>query len=847
MSEVVIIIEKKDVPLSRQYDNLLSRNERDMRRGLRIWFAGTIKQVRSDLIQQFAKKDITTYLTDWKRIEDNGKVILKPVVLEVTRKGGQLSYKSLGVADKFDVTNPRAVANVNKHCAKLVREVTTETKKGIRTFINAGIKQGKGMPQIARELRPIVGLTKRQVQSVANYERMLKEAKLPADKIKKKVRKYRDRTHRRRMQTIARTETARAQNFGYVQGLEEIGINEVEFLIAAGACDICINLNTERYSLEDAEAVIPVHPNCRCAMLPVINDRKIQRPLVSAPPNLPGVMAPVKDLQPWRQYLASHRGGDKNFSAVLYDWYKLNYEATGKLSSSAHKFLLKRAKSFEAASVKIKVPIPGVIRPPVIKPPPDIKPPTVKPLPPRFKNTDAWLDAMTREQKKSVTWYTHGGYMRNKTLQKGLLDGKMKLKSLTAAQKLTLRHMQDLEKILQTSPKYTSEIWRGKQVKDAIYLKYEKMLERGDIFSFERISSYSGHQPHALEFALKYRTKPKHECVMFHFKKPPKTTGHIRRLSAKQAEDEYLVGSNSRFKITGKKVTRVRGQKLTTYEIKEIVKVVPKPKPLTPIPPKPGILPKSYYNEAPGDWEKRLSIHKADLRDRLKTKLGFDIDDLKLSKMEASDVKEAVERFKSAVKSYTKPTTDLATAKKNITPSRFYTAPELHSKQAIKNATEVFRKLEEIGCDDLITAFNKKTLTVRIESSGTRAHASPKWSRINIATDGKTKTYFHEIGHLLESNPNLQRKARMWVAARGKNAKVRWGDIRTWVKGPNANLRAYKNKFIDSYVGKIYPSGDTEALSVGLQQFTSYKSMLRFAKKDFDHFAFIHGILTGAI
>ena len=137
------------------------------------------------------------------------------------------------------------------------------------------------MPKLARELRPLVGLTENQTQSVINYRTLLgdkvKYPKLTEADINRKVQRYADKTHRRRAMTIARTETARAQNIGYVQGLENVGLAEAEFSASPSACArICVPLDGTRYPLAEAEEIIPAHPNCRCSLLPIIGDKTME-------------------------------------------------------------------------------------------------------------------------------------------------------------------------------------------------------------------------------------------------------------------------------------------------------------------------------------------------------------------------------------------------------------------------------------------------------------------------------------------------------------------------------------------------------------------------------------------
>lgn len=269
-------------------DNLLKKNERIFRPALTLWMDFAQKQIRADLAEKY-QKSITSKLTDWEFIQSQGKTIIKPAALEIVKSGGNAAYQYLAIMGSFDVVNIPAVKAVNKFCSKLVRDVTKKTKQGINVYIKHGIKQGWSMPKIARELRPLVGLTKSQTQSIINYRALLqvKRPDLTAAQINRAVTKYTNKTHRMRMENIARTETARAQNIGYVQGLEEVGIEETEFRTAiTDFCEECEALDKTRYKVGEAVGIIPVHPKCRCAMLPVLDDKVIRERLKKPPKRL---------------------------------------------------------------------------------------------------------------------------------------------------------------------------------------------------------------------------------------------------------------------------------------------------------------------------------------------------------------------------------------------------------------------------------------------------------------------------------------------------------------------------------------------------------------------------------
>lgn len=78
-----------------------------------------------------------------------------------------------------------------------------------------------------------------------------------------------------RATTLARTEVINAHAEGTLNRFEQAGVEavtaKVEFLTAGDSrvCEICAGLDGSRYSIDKARGLIPQHPLCRCAWLPV--------------------------------------------------------------------------------------------------------------------------------------------------------------------------------------------------------------------------------------------------------------------------------------------------------------------------------------------------------------------------------------------------------------------------------------------------------------------------------------------------------------------------------------------------------------------------------------------------
>lgn len=127
------------------------------------------------------------------------------------------------------------------------------------------------------ELRDITRTMDRQISGV--LARGLAEGRNPlqiARRINERVRKV----GRTRARVLARTEVINAHAESTLNAYEEAGVQgveaEAEFTTAGDSrvCPQCEALEGNVYTINDARGVIPVHPQCRCAWLPVISDAR---------------------------------------------------------------------------------------------------------------------------------------------------------------------------------------------------------------------------------------------------------------------------------------------------------------------------------------------------------------------------------------------------------------------------------------------------------------------------------------------------------------------------------------------------------------------------------------------
>lgn len=101
-----------------------------------------------------------------------------PVLLEAMRRGGEQALRELPgeLVAGFDVTDPLAVNFIRTSAAESVVQITQETQAAIRLIIQRSYTQGLGSRAAAREIKSVIGLTRRQAVSVSNFRRSLIDA-----------------------------------------------------------------------------------------------------------------------------------------------------------------------------------------------------------------------------------------------------------------------------------------------------------------------------------------------------------------------------------------------------------------------------------------------------------------------------------------------------------------------------------------------------------------------------------------------------------------------------------------------------------------------------------------------
>lgn len=163
---------------------------------------------------------------------------------------------------------------------RLIREVTTSQYTAINTLVRqAALSDTMTGDQLARAIRPCIGLTQRQAQSVFHLHNDLIDQGIDAATAQKRAEHYAEMVHRRRSALIAQTELAYAYNNGQQALIEEAikngtiapDVTKVWYTAAdERVCESCGKLDMQEIpwdaTFSNGKITAPAHPNCRCAV-----------------------------------------------------------------------------------------------------------------------------------------------------------------------------------------------------------------------------------------------------------------------------------------------------------------------------------------------------------------------------------------------------------------------------------------------------------------------------------------------------------------------------------------------------------------------------------------------------
>lgn len=180
---------------------------------------------------------------------------------------------------------------------ELITVLSAESKKAVANVILYGQSGLVNPKQIARQVRPLIGLNARQAQANINYRERIYQQYISngvnpvtaAEKADAAAVKYAGKQHRFRAETITHTEMAFAYNQGADVGVKRavkqglMGRCEMVWTTAGTnrVCPRCLALKDTVVGHTDESGVTlpPLHPRCRCAIM----YREIEAPVAEKP------------------------------------------------------------------------------------------------------------------------------------------------------------------------------------------------------------------------------------------------------------------------------------------------------------------------------------------------------------------------------------------------------------------------------------------------------------------------------------------------------------------------------------------------------------------------------------
>lgn len=182
-------------------------------------------------------------------------------------------------------SNDYVRAWIETHGGELITQLSRESQKAVAMVILLGQSNRMASRDIAKQVRPLIGLNERQAAANLNYrekvynkyrEQGMGEVKA-RERADKAAIKYAGKQHRFRAETIVHTELAFAYNRGAHMGVGQaiaegyMGRCAMKWSTAGTnrVCSRCLALKDTivGYTDESGVTLPPLHPRCRCAII----------------------------------------------------------------------------------------------------------------------------------------------------------------------------------------------------------------------------------------------------------------------------------------------------------------------------------------------------------------------------------------------------------------------------------------------------------------------------------------------------------------------------------------------------------------------------------------------------
>lgn len=217
---------------------------------------GFLKSLDSEISQKSLKKFNTKGYFDDN--EDNllveAQFDFTPLLMDQAVLAGQEAYKLIKSDDIYLPDKLRS--KISENVKRFTQSMLDTDREKLVSIISQGIDSGQSVPEIRSSI---------QADFDGEYTKM-------------------------QAQRITRTEVLRASNQATLDAYEQSGVVEGKQWLTAGAVDECSQYEGQIESLggnfyddtnEFADGDPPLHPNCRCVLLPVLIGEKAYTPVVN--------------------------------------------------------------------------------------------------------------------------------------------------------------------------------------------------------------------------------------------------------------------------------------------------------------------------------------------------------------------------------------------------------------------------------------------------------------------------------------------------------------------------------------------------------------------------------------
>lgn len=257
--------------LRKQFERDLAKRFRRIKKAIRELL---VDQDGLDLRVNYAfprSVDKTTAFMEWLRQQQAANILeLRPGV--PMSRAAEAAWTSTYVRSAYSRGMAGSAARLRKEGVEVADDWVVQAFT--RPF--HADRVGLAYTRVFEELQGITAEMDRQIS------RVLADGIVRGDGARDIARAINDRVQRigiTRARMLARTEVIRAYGEAALNTYEEAGVMGVgvqaEFLTAQddAVCEECESLAQRGpYSLEQARGMIPVHPNCRCAYVPVVEE-----------------------------------------------------------------------------------------------------------------------------------------------------------------------------------------------------------------------------------------------------------------------------------------------------------------------------------------------------------------------------------------------------------------------------------------------------------------------------------------------------------------------------------------------------------------------------------------------